>query len=422
MVLGAFDSFSNFISQRAAAAVQHAFADGNPQLGALILLGQEEDAELLKMLAVVATSIDGARLKSVSNKSRTEAGSAQDSEVVICKCSQGSSLQVPPASSSDRSASIYVHRAGVDRNPSACDATSHEFEVIGNNDVEIAKHFRRLVKVLRCKPEPCLGPGTYFCSLTFPDVSTAMSQGHEWKPPEWVVQAKGNRPLHDALEVRADLLKSKDAAFVLSQLAIVRTHSEGLPIIFTVRSKAQGGAFPDDEEAAWKLTMVGLRFGVEYLDVEAGWSREGRHAFLQMVKRTHPGIRIIGSYHAIQHPVTAMDDHDLCALFRECAHGPDGAVDIVKVVGRADTAQCSIRVNQCAMQMRNVLPRSVHSIIAICTSEAGRLSRALNIMLGPTPVAHPALPAVAAPGQLSACEIEQIRHTLGLEANPFRKA
>ena len=52
----------------------------------------------------------------------------------------------------------------------------------------------------------------------------------------------------------------------------------------------------------------------------------------------------------------------------------------------------------------------------------GRLSRALNVMLGPTPVAHPALPGKAAPGQLSALEIEKVRTTLGLEANPFQVA
>lgn len=48
-------------------------------------------------------------------------------------------------------------------------------------------------------------------------------------------------PLHSGLEVRADLLKNQDDAFVLAQLALVRRHSEGLPIIYTVRSREQGG-------------------------------------------------------------------------------------------------------------------------------------------------------------------------------------
>ena len=54
-----------------------------------------------------------------------------------------------------------------------------------------------------------LGPGTYFVSLTFPDVTTAVTQGAEWKPPEWVT---GTGPLHHALELRSDLLASQDPA------------------------------------------------------------------------------------------------------------------------------------------------------------------------------------------------------------------
>ena len=61
------------------------------------------------------------------------------------------------------------------------------------------------------------------------------------------------------LKVRADLLKSQNESFVLSQLAIMRRHSQGLPIIYTVRSSNQGGAFPDDEAAFWRLMLVGLR-------------------------------------------------------------------------------------------------------------------------------------------------------------------
>lgn len=192
------------------------------------------------------------------------------------------------------------------------------------------------------------------------------------------------------------------------------------PWLAQVRSKNQGGAFPDDEAAFWRHMLLGLRFGVEYVDVEACWTRESREAFIALTKAAHRGTRVIGSYHAIQRPVAAITDADLCALFHECARAPPGgSVDIVKVVGRADSAQCSIRINQAAISVRGALPITVGSVIAICTTDAGRLSRALNVMLGPTPVAHPALPGKAAPGQLSAVEIERIRQILGLSSNPF---
>jgi len=111
------------------------------------------------------------------------------------------------------------------------------------------------------------------------------------------------------------------------------------------------------------------------------------------------------------------------ALFHECAKAPEGcAINISKVVGKARDVHCSIRIHQAALEAKKTLPATVESIIAINTTDPGRLSRALNVMLGPTPVAHPALPGKAAPGQLSALEIEQVRTTLGLEANPFQLA
>lgn len=117
--------------------------------------------------------------------------------------------------------------------------------------------------------------------------------------------------------------------------------------------------------------------------------------------------------------LSELSDTDLRGLFYECAHGPDGGVDVVKVVAKAESAQCSIRINQAALAVQPLLPPATEALIAICTTDAGRLSRALNVMLGPTPVAHPSLPGKAAPGQLSAVEIERIRQTLGLHPNPF---
>ena len=61
---------------------------------------------------------------------------------------------------------------------------------------------------------------------------------------------------------------------------------------------------------------------------------KGRHAFLSMAKRMHPGLLTIGSFHDIQRPLSAVPDSQLNALFGECAYGPAGGIDIVKVVCR----------------------------------------------------------------------------------------
>ncbi|KAF9471492.1 hypothetical protein BDN70DRAFT_938910 [Pholiota conissans] len=83
----------------------------------------------------------------------------------------------------------------------------------------------------------------------------------------------------DALELRVDLLKSpKDyesfgnsiitLAYVQEQVSALRRVSS-LPIVFTVRTKSQGGAFPDSaEKESIDLLKLALQMGVEYIDVE----------------------------------------------------------------------------------------------------------------------------------------------------------
>jgi 3-dehydroquinate dehydratase type I len=428
MPASALSSFKQYIQVRSDAETKLKEAtEGGRVQGPLLLLGQ--DLSVLNRLGRVAVETEGAALEKLSTADKERDVRPEAGVIVMC-IKGGNEAEMKEKVAALHATTVYVYSSGSDREPWAVDASSHEFEVIPGADAAVYDDFRRFVRVLRCPPAPCLGPGSYFVSLTYSDVSEAMSSGEEWKPPAWAVEgnadaegndAGGDAPLHHSLEVRVDLLKSQDEAFVLSQLALVRRRSEGLPIIYTVRSKNQGGDFPDDEQAALLLMMTGIRFGVEYLDLEACWSKEARDAFLTVAKQALPGVRVIGSYHEVQKTLSCVSDDDISSIFHECAHGPPGSIDIVKVVGKADSAQCSIRINQAALRVREAMPPSVESLVAICTTDAGRLSRALNVMLGPTPVAHPSLPGKAAPGQLSAVEIERIRRTLGLDSNPFSK-
>ncbi|PPQ86841.1 hypothetical protein CVT26_007796, partial [Gymnopilus dilepis] len=113
------------------------------------------------------------------------------------------------------------------------------------------------------------GSRSYFLSLTYPDVRQAY--------PHIEALTEGV----DALELRVDLLKSPrdyekfgdgipSRAYVQQQVSALRRVSS-LPIVFTVRTKAQGGAFPDDKpKEAVELLRLALQMGVEYVDVEIG--------------------------------------------------------------------------------------------------------------------------------------------------------
>ncbi|TYZ61732.1 hypothetical protein PybrP1_012406 [[Pythium] brassicae (nom. inval.)] len=232
---------------------------------------------------------------------------------------------------------------------------------------------------------------TFFLSLTFPDMSAARA-----------IMAEISAGV-DALELRVDLLAAfDDAAAVAAQVALLRALSP-LPIIFTVRSRGQGGAFPDDDEPGmFRLLALGVRLGCEFVDVETCWSRAARAQLLAARRRS----AVISSFHAVQQPTS---EADVKAIFRECHE--QGRVEVVKVVVKAFAPQDALMVHRLATEFAAAWRHEV-PIVALCTTDAGKLTRVLNRVL--TPVTHPLLPAAAAPGQLSVAEILSLRQQLGL--------
>ncbi|CAH0473101.1 unnamed protein product [Peronospora belbahrii] len=239
---------------------------------------------------------------------------------------------------------------------------------------------------------------TFFLTLTFPDVNDARPTINDI--------TKGV----DALELRVDLLKfPEDTKFVAAQVALLRSLST-LPIIFTVRSKGQGGAFPDGEEHEQKmfeLLQLGVRLGCEFVDMETCWSSKARENLMAHRHRS----AVISSFHAVQKPTS---EAEIKAIFRECYS--QGKVQIVKVVIKAYSPQNALMVDRIAKDFANAWQQQM-PIISLCTTDAGKLTRVLNRTL--TPVTHPLLPAAAVPGQLSVKEIMTLRKQLGLL--PVRK-
>lgn len=178
----------------------------------------------------------------------------------------------------------------------------------------------RLVAFAR-KPKPSpedvaldMGKNTFFLSLTFPEF-----EPHTDLLPDLTEGV-------DALELRVDLLANHDPYSVLKQLSILRRHTSYLPVVFTIRSKGQCGAFPDDPEALFRLARWGLRAGCEVMDIEANWPMSYREGLIREASRDYPGAVLVGSYHVVGRKTT---EEQAQKLFMECYH--DGAVDAVKV-------------------------------------------------------------------------------------------
>ena len=236
------------------------------------------------------------------------------------------------------------------------------------------------------------GVRSYFLSLTYPDVVPALADIHELTTGV------------DALELRVDLLRETGStnpipshAHVSQQLSALRRVTS-LPIVFTVRTIAQGGAFPDDaKKEAADLLKLALRLGCEYVDVETTLPLH----FIKDIVHLKGASQIIASFHDWT-GATTWDAPTMSATYGVASQ----YADIVKLVSKATSLASNF-----ALQAF-VAKHTTKPLIAINMGVQGQLSRVLNTCL--TPVTHPLLPSKAAPGQLSFAEIQRALHLCGL--------
>ena len=236
---------------------------------------------------------------------------------------------------------------------------------------------------------------SFFVSLTMPSVSDARES--------LAAVMVGS----EAVELRVDLLEDgggrtgfPSVQYVKQQLGVLQ-EAVDLPVIFTVRTKSQGGMFPDDaHEYANDLYKLAFRKSVEFLDLEIH-----RHEdFLRSVIQNKGNTRIIASHHDPTGALSWADGSWVSYYNKALQHG-----DVIKLVGLAKEQEDNTRLQQFSSWAR-----SAHRtpLIAINMGVEGQLSRIQNLFL--TPVSHPKLPYKAAPGQLSASEIRMARTLHGV--------
>ena len=238
---------------------------------------------------------------------------------------------------------------------------------------------------------------SFFIALTSPQIESIVPI-----LPEVTVGA-------DAIELRADLLVNPKTAdglptpyFLTEQVALLRASST-LPLIFTLRTVSQGGRFPDnDTQKAIALYRVALRMGFDFVDLELTSSPD-----LKQYVFTHRKMcTIIASHHDPKGELSwANDAEDWMPYF----DGTREYGDMVKLVGlakREDDNDDLKAFKRAASILYPDLPT-----IMMNMGEIGKESRVSNGFM--TPVSHPALPAKAAPGQLSAAEIRQVLGIMG---------
>lgn len=233
---------------------------------------------------------------------------------------------------------------------------------------------------------------SFFVSLTLPKVTPALR-----RIPEICVGV-------DAIELRADLLVDSSSPdgfaspdFLVEQIAALRSASP-LPFIFTLRTKSQGGNFPDDadEERIIKLYRVALRLGCDFVDVELT-SPAAVKDYILNHKRSS---KIIASHHD---PAGTLSWYNGGSAWIQYYNRALEYGDIIKLVGSAKSLEDNFALAEFKAWAQNAHPEI--PLIGLNMGVHGKLSRITNAFM--TPVSSPALPVVAAPGQLSAADIRR---------------
>jgi 3-dehydroquinate dehydratase I len=242
-------------------------------------------------------------------------------------------------------------------------------------------------------------PRTYFISTTFPDVRTALSNLD--------ILSVGS----DAVEIRVDLLKEPlpdgtyslvpSLSYVGEQVMLLRQRTE-LPIIFTTRCTRENGRFPmDNPDLYYKYLYRAIQWGCEYIDVEIWLPEDIRRRLYEQ----RGNSRIISAFHDFS-GTFKWPSPEAQRIFEDSRkYG-----DIVKMITIINDMSENYELEYFRSQIKSNNPHGP-PLSAVNMGQLGQLSRALNTVF--SPITHPLLPIVAAPGQLSAAEINRALSTMG---------
>ena len=246
---------------------------------------------------------------------------------------------------------------------------------------------------------------TNFISTTFPDVHAAL--------PNLDILSVGA----DAVEIRVDLLVDPapvpapaphalpspvpSLRYVGQQLMLLRQHTE-LPIIFTTRCTKENGKFPmADPGLFYKYLRRAIQWGVEYIDVELWLPEDIRR---QLAANKGHSI-IMSAFHDFS-GTWKWTSPEAPRIFAESAK----YADIVKMIAMVGTTDANYELEYFRSTVKETQgPYPLLS--AVNMGQMGQLSRALNTVF--SPITHPLLPMIAAPGQLTAGEINEAQHIMG---------
>jgi 3-dehydroquinate dehydratase-1 len=305
----------------------------------------------------------------------------------------------------DRSTLIVVNTHCVDDGSSPDEALTDrcDYEFLYSHSPFLRRDLTRFLSLIlgQTRPHEDLKTKsrTNFISTTFPDVHAAL--------PNLDILSVGS----DAVEIRVDLLVEPSPQgftspvpslrYVGQQVMLLRQHTE-LPIIFTTRCTKENGKFPmDDPMLFYRYLRRAIQWGCEYIDVELWLPEEIRRRLAEQKGNSV----IMSAFHDFS-GTWKWTSPEAARIFAESAR----YADIVKMIAMVNTIEANYELEyfRSTIKARGA-PYPLLS--AVNMGQMGQLSRALNTVF--SPITHPLLPMIAAPGQLTAAEINEAMHIMG---------
>ncbi|KAK9444560.1 Aldolase-type TIM barrel [Metarhizium brunneum] len=242
-------------------------------------------------------------------------------------------------------------------------------------------------------------PRTLFMSTTFPDVRAAL--------PNLDILTVGS----DAIEIRVDLLREPlpnggfaevpSLGYVGEQVMLLRERTE-LPIIFTTRCTNENGRFPMHDPSLYhRYLYKAIQWGIEYIDIELWLPEDIRRDLWQRKGNS----RIMSAFHDFSGTFKWPSQYALDVFQRSCPYA-----DIVKMIAIINEHNENFELEYFRSKIRSEYPNAP-PLSAVNMGGTGQFSRTQNKVF--TPITHPLLPLIAAPGQMSTSEIHRALCQLG---------
>lgn len=234
----------------------------------------------------------------------------------------------------------------------------------------------------------CVRPGRLALVVSLPPAATE---------EELLAAAAALAPEVDVVEWRIDLFGHSSTPQRLVQLARALRRVAGRPLLATVRSRAEGGRWPDDEQEVQAAILAALIAGraAELVDIEAALPAAAR-----LTAAAHEaGLLVVLSRHILG---AMPSSAELQALFAELRRR---GADLPKVAARTVTPAETHRLLAAAAAS------GAAPLIAIAMGGAGRLSRVAAAGVGAA-LGFAAQGTGSAPGQLDIRDTARIAAAL----------